>query len=139
MREYRNHLSLRYQLVCSLVNGANPFTEPEILLLSGAFRSAARTLHCFVEELKVGATWVEASLVAGTGFDLAKTAQVMKSTSSRQLHGLRPAGTPIWAPGYAAATLGQQMDAQAAAAKLARGGSANDRKGGDDRGEGTSR
>lgn len=118
MRSYRNDLKLRYQVVCALSANGKPFSETEIPALREAFASSTRTLHCLVEAFKVGDRWIEARVSAEPGFDLSRMVQVVKSTTSRRLHLLDASRGAVWAEGYAAFTLGQEMDAAAAAAKL---------------------
>jgi REP element-mobilizing transposase RayT len=118
LRDYRNHLRLNYQVVCAIVNDAKPFSEDEISVLRDSVSSAARTLHCLVASFKAGETWMEVRLTAEPGFDLPKAVQVIKSVTSRRFHTIRPGTGAFWSPGYAAATLGEEMDAPAAAAKI---------------------
>lgn len=106
-------------MVCAIVNDAKPFTQEEISVLREAFTTVTRTLHCLVEAFKAGDTWIEARLAAEPGFDLARTVQVFKSVASRRVRALRPGDGPLWAPGYAAATVGEEMDIPSTIAKLA--------------------
>jgi hypothetical protein len=104
----------------AVAEGVDPLDEAEAEAVGALLASVAGGLDCSVVSFASGGRWIDVVLDARPGFGLPRAMTSLKAVTSRRIAGARRGVSGIWANGYAAVTLGENVDPEKTAEELLR-------------------
>lgn len=115
----RNLYAIRLQVVYAIAHDVTSILPEEIAIIEEAFRSGARNLKCDIISTSCGDRWFASILTVDAAFDIPKAMTSLKAVTARAMNTKRESNTAFWLPGYMVSSIGELVDPEEIALKLA--------------------